>query len=194
MGTTDIKNFYQGPIMLEDPLTCQESLDVLISDRAGITKTYEAVTDYCGFAEIEAGKTMGLFPYGKPNDNIPPLYEQYGEHRLSSRAMFVPNYPNGAFVNSGLYSELQSYDTDNEVIQNVNHVRPDLTKLQNRRDMAYAVQTQSQEEMVRLIRKAIDTTGCTNVVVSGGYGLNCVANYHYLEACLLYTSPSPRDS
>jgi carbamoyltransferase len=199
MGTTDIKTFYQGPIMLEDPLTGQESLEVLISDRAGITKTYEAVTDYCGFAEIEAGKTMGLFPYGKPNDNIPPLYEQYGENRLSSRSMFVPNYPNGAFVNNGLYSALQSFDDDPDVIQNVNHMRPDLTKLQNRRDMAYAVQTQSQEEMVNIIRKAVDSTGCNNVVISGGYGLNCVANYHYLEALKdqdinIYVEPVSNDA
>lgn len=36
-----------------------------LSDRAGIVKTYEAVTEYCGFSSIEAGKTMGLFPYGE---------------------------------------------------------------------------------------------------------------------------------
>ena len=35
----------------------------LFTDRAGIVKVYEAVTQYCGFKmPIEAGKTMGLFP------------------------------------------------------------------------------------------------------------------------------------
>ena len=41
-----------------------------IGDHAGIVKVYEAVTKYCGFIEIEAGKTMGLFPYGKENNQI----------------------------------------------------------------------------------------------------------------------------
>ena len=40
----------------------------------GIVKAYEAVTQYCGFHAIEAGKTMGLFPYGKPNEKIPVSY------------------------------------------------------------------------------------------------------------------------
>ena len=41
--------------------------EAMISDRGGITKAYEAVTTYCGWAPIEAGKTMGLFPYGNSN-------------------------------------------------------------------------------------------------------------------------------
>ena len=32
-----------------------------------------------------------------------------------------------------------------------------------------------------LIRKVVDMTGQTNVVLTGGYALNCVANYWYLE-------------
>ena len=45
-------------------------LELVLDDAAGIVKAYEAVTQYCGFV-IEAGKTMGLFSYGKKNDNIP---------------------------------------------------------------------------------------------------------------------------
>ena len=52
--------------------------DVIIDDGAGIVKAYEAVTQYCGFTAIEAGKTMGLSPYGKPNKNIPPIYQNAG--------------------------------------------------------------------------------------------------------------------
>ena len=42
----------------------------------GIVKAYEAVTQYCGFHAIEAGKTMGLFPYGKPNEKIPLSFQR----------------------------------------------------------------------------------------------------------------------
>lgn len=150
--------------------------ELVLDDSAGITKAYEAVTQYCGWQPIEAGKTMGLFPYGEANDKIPPIYSNGGggKWHTTDRNLIIPTYPNGARVNEGRYAELE---TPVEVYEN----DEDVTLLQNRRDMAYAVQTQSQAEVLRLIRKAVATTGITNVVLSGGYGLNCVANYWYLE-------------
>ena len=151
--------------------------ELILDDSAGITKAYEAVTQYCGWQPIEAGKTMGLFPYGGPNDKIPPIYSDGngGKWRTTDRNLIIPTYPNGAEVNEGRYAELT---TPHDVIIN----GEDVTLLQNRRDLAYAVQTQSQAEVVRLIRKAVEMSGIKNVVLSGGYGLNCVANYHYLDA------------
>jgi carbamoyltransferase len=151
--------------------------ELILDDSAGITKAYEAVTQYCGWQPIEAGKTMGLFPYGGPNDKIPPIYSDGngGSWRTTDRNFIIPTYPNGAEVNAGRYAELA---TPQHVMEN----NEDVTLLQNRRDLAYAVQTQSQAEVVRLIRKAVEMSGINNVVLSGGYGLNCVANYHYLDA------------
>lgn len=153
-----------------------ETHELVIDDTAGITKAYEAVTQYCGWSPIEAGKTMGLFPYGKPNDKIPPIYTDGngGKWRTADRNLIIPTYPNGAKVNDGRYAELETPD---QVYQD----KQDITKLQNRRDMAYAIQTQSQEEALRVIIKAVTETGIKNVVFSGGYGLNCVANYFYLS-------------
>jgi carbamoyltransferase len=145
------------------------SHEALITDRAGITKVYEAVTEYCGWSSIEAGKTMGLFPYGKPNNNIPKLFDDSTIFPLANRNLIVPTYPNGAKVNAMLFSELMSANGE------------DITQLDNRRDLAYACQTQTQEQVVRLIRMASEKTGHKKVVISGGYGLNCVANYYYLD-------------
>lgn len=148
--------------------------ECLIDDSAGIVKAYEAVTAYCGFNFIEAGKTMGLFPYGEPNDKIPRIYNDGngGKWSTADRNVIIPTYPNGAEVNENRYEELETPpDVDPR----------SLSHFQNRRDLAYAVQTQSQEEVLRLIRKAVKDTGIKNVVLSGGYGLNCVANYWYLE-------------
>ena len=161
--------------------------EVIISDHAGITKVYEAVTEYCGFSSIEAGKTMGLFPYGKPNDAIPNLFTDTGIHSVSDRNVIIPNYPNGAIVNAGMFPELSDSNSS------------DLTKLQNRRDLAYACQTQTQAEVVKVIRKAVADTGRKQVVLSGGFGLNCVANYHYLDALKddgieLYVEPVSNDA
>ena len=141
-----------------------------ITDKAGIVKAYEAVTEYCGWSSIEAGKTMGLFPYGSENDNIPPLFEANDNPvPTTNRNLILPRYPNGAVVNQNMYNYLNNNESE------------DVTLLQNRRDLAYAVQTQTQKAVADLIRHAVEISGCKNVVISGGYGLNCVANYYYLE-------------
>ena len=146
--------------------------ELILDESAGITKAYEAVTQYCGWPPIEAGKTMGLFPYGLPNNKIPKIYTDGGggSWKTADRNVIVPTYPNGAVVNEGRYDYLYT-PSDCE----------DLTLLENRRDMAYAIQVESQQMVIDLIRKAVEMTGNNNVVLSGGYGLNCVANYWYLE-------------
>ncbi len=49
----------------------------------------------------------------------------------------------------------------------------------SREDLSYTVQHISQNYCLDLIKKSIEKTGCKNVTFSGGYGLNCVANYFY---------------
>lgn len=159
--------------------------EALISDRAGIVKVYEAVTEYCGWSSIEAGKTMGLFPYGVDNPAIPKLFETDSIVPLSNRNLIVPTYPNGARVNAELFEALKTDESCvvEEECSDCSCTPPqDVTLLQNRRDLAYACQTQTQDQVVALIRKAAQMSGKKRVVISGGYGLNCVANYHYLDA------------
>ena len=157
------------------------------SGHAGITKVYEAVTEYCGFQAIEAGKTMGLFPYGKPNDKIPNLFTKKTTFPTSDRNVIIPRYPNGAMVNAPMFSELDSLPDDN-----------DPTTLQNRRDLAYACQTQTQEMALDAIISACKLSNKKKVVFSGGYALNCVANYYFLdklneEGIELYVEPISND-
>jgi len=165
--------------------------EFILDESAGITKAYEAVTQYCGWSPIEAGKTMGLFPYGKPNDNIPPIYSDYNGSaawKTSNRDVIVPTYPNGAVVNEGRFKFLKTSEDPG-----------DLTLLENRRDMAYAIQIESQSMVLDLIRKSVELSGNKNVVLSGGYGLNCVANYWYLdqlkeEGINLFVEPVSNDA
>ena len=150
--------------------------EFILDDSAGIVKAYEAVTQYCGWAPIEAGKTMGLFPYGQQNLKIPDIYTDYdgmSDWTTTNRDLIVPTYPNGAVVNQGRFTELRNPPDLKKT--------DDLTQLQSRRDMAYAIQTESEQMVLDLIRKAVKMSGEKNVVLSGGYGLNCVANYWYLE-------------
>ena len=163
--------------------------EALLTDRAGIVKVYEGVTEYCGFSAIEAGKTMGLFPYGKPNDQIPPLFDESGSFPLSNRNLIVPKYPMSSIVNMNLFSSLEDLPQEGQ----------DVTEMQSRRDLAYAIQTQSQEQVLKLIRLAVEKSGKKQVVLSGGYGLNCVANYYYLqylkdEGIEFYVEPISNDA
>ncbi len=160
----------------------------VLSPNAGIVKAYEAATIYNGFQAIEAGKTMGLFPYGKPNDNIPSIFSTDTTIPTVNRNLIIPTYPNAAYVNYPAYSELAFTPGEHEKY-------PDL---QNRKDLSYAIQTETQEQVLNLIKSAVEFSGQKNVVLSGGYGLNCVANYHYLdklseEGINLYVEPCSND-
>ena len=42
-----------------------------------------------------------------PNDKFPKLFEEGAVYPLTNRNIVVPNYPNGAFINAGLYDELK---------------------------------------------------------------------------------------
>lgn len=165
-----------------------ETFMSLVSGHAGITKVYEAVTEYCGFQAIEAGKTMGLFPYGKANSNIPKLFNSNGKFPLSDKNLFIPTYPNSAVVNKDNYKELiEEFEYNGDV-----------THLQNRRDLAYACQMETQDQALNVIISAVKLAECNKVVLSGGYGLNCVANYYYLTklnelGIELYVEPISND-
>jgi len=185
--------------------------EVIINDKAGIVKAYEAVTRFCGFDSIEAGKTMGLFPYGEPN-KAPKIYGKFG----GNKDLFNNTYPNGAFVNeeefpelddrvlkySDIYASMKDPEDKWEQIR-INKLldeadKEDVTLLPSRRNMAYNVQTESQEEVLKLIKMSIERTGNKNIVISGGYGLNCVANYYYLkhlpDDVKIYVEPVSNDA
>ncbi len=141
--------------------------NIFLTEYPGHTKMYEAVTKYCGFPAIEAGKTMGLAPYGKPNDEIPSFFN--GE--WGNRNLIIPTYPNAAEINVDRYKIFKD-----DVKK---HKEGEYTDLQ--KDLAYKIQEQSSDRMCDLIQKAVDLTGEKNICISGGYGLNCVANYKYWE-------------
>jgi carbamoyltransferase len=137
--------------------------DVIFSDHCGITKCYEAMTEFCGFSFIEAGKAMGLAPYGKENKDIPQIFLGAEARHLSNRNLFTPNYPNGAYIDKVLFPALMN------------------DSLETRMDLAYAVQHACEEQIIRLILDAVKRTGEKNIVIAGGFGLNCVGNYEYLK-------------
>ena len=141
-----------------------------VTEHPGFTKTYEAITQFCGFPAIEAGKLMGLAPYGKPNKDLPRLIDDNNE--WIDRQVILPTYPNAAQLN------FQKYDI---IREDFDTWEGDGSYTDIQKDLAYAVQEQTSDGMCKLIEKAHETTGETNIVICGGYGLNCVANYKYAK-------------
>jgi carbamoyltransferase len=122
--------------------------NLVIENSVNITKLYESLTVYLGWSEFEAGKTMGLSSYGKNNPLIPTLFKEGRGDK-----------------------NLFSLDNDQgKILYNFSKF--------NLKDLAYKLQTESQELVGDLVQKAIDLTGENNICISGGYGLNCVANYY----------------
>ena len=145
--------------------------DIILTEFPGIVKEYEAITRYCGFNSIEAGKTMGLSPYGQPNSDIPPMFV----NGFGNRNLFKPNYPNGAYVVEDRYKIIR----DDYHAHNAEVDTGEYTQVQ--KDLAYAIQKESEDQMCALIQKAHEMTGEKNIVICGGYGLNCVANYKFKQ-------------
>ena len=180
-----------------------ENHEIIATHKAGIVKTYEAVTEYCGFPAIEAGKTMGLSPYGQECDYIPPLFNKCGilPVKLADSNVFTPMYPNGAIQNLWYEPEINERTTNCEDVDEDDPANAHIPKpyeAQSRKNFAWRVQNDTQEAVLELIRKAVKDSGNKNVVVSGGYGLNCVANYWYLdqlkdEGINLYVEPVSND-
>ena len=140
-------------------------------DSVTITKAYEAVSNYLGFGYIEAGKTMGLAPYGKYDANLPNFFIE----GKGNKNLLKPLYPAGALIDEARFAYLRRTQDPKEWHHDFSKVR-DIDK-----NLAWHIQKESQEMVGDLIEFASKKTGEKNVVIAGGYGLNCVANYYYLE-------------
>jgi len=140
-------------------------------DAVTIVKAYEAVSHYLGFGFIEAGKTMGLAPYGKMDENIPPLFVG----NRGSKDIFLPNYPAGAFIDQARIPYFRQLNDPKEW-----HTDPELlTDVE--KNLAWRIQQETQTLVGMLIDSAVKSLDIKNVVIAGGYGLNCVANYFYTK-------------
>jgi carbamoyltransferase len=142
--------------------------EIKASSCYGITKVYESATTFIGQAILENGKTMGLAAYGQENDQFPKLFLDDG----------TPMDP--------LFTHIQARDGDSPAVINrdfiakmTKTVTPEKHKLYA--DYAYQVQKQTQEEVAKIIKSAVDKTEIKNVCISGGYGLNVVANGYYIS-------------
>jgi carbamoyltransferase len=147
-----------------------DNINIEISTGHGIVKSYEAVTDYLGFDAIEAGKTMGLSSYGKFSPSI-----KIDNGKYSNLKFIKPSFPARNIIITDFNPIAQRYEKDKDW-----HTNPELVG-EYRKDIAYAVQKSSERRVIDLIEKTIELTKKKKIVMAGGYGLNCVANYEFVK-------------
>lgn len=148
---------------------------VFISTSVGEGLAFQATCEQMGFDAMDGGKVMGLSSYGKPNENIPPIYVD-------------------GLINQSLFN----YD----VLDNFNDVGSLNFKFNNdfqlQADFAYALQTSVEENVISEILELLEITGQKNLCLSGGLFLNCVMNYKLLKRLPkdvnLYVEPNAGDA
>ena len=141
----------------------------------GITGKYGIISERCGIADIDNGKTMGLSAYGKKDINI--------KYELINNNMPAVN-------------EKMRYSLSNDPEFRDNF----LIKMSNKyshEDMASFAQKESNRKILNIV-KDIDFDKCSNLCFTGGHAHNCLTNYNIRQSLSeninFYVDPIPDDS
>lgn len=121
---------------------------------------YDIAAILIGYTHNDCGKAMGLSSYGSPNKLFENLFLEKN------------TFNNSFFKNSS--QEIKHFLTN--PIEKIT-----IDNYQLYADFCYEVQQQTQKAVGDLIEDSIIRTGIKKVCISGGYGMNIVANYYYLQ-------------
>jgi carbamoyltransferase len=109
---------------------------------------------------VEVGKYMGLSSYGILDDDEEWINYVEGNPIFNTRCV-------NRIVEHGKVNIKWSSHTK---------------EFQRHANIAKKVQHETKVYTIKLIRKALDRAKTSNIVLSGGYFLNCVNNYEYIKA------------
>ena len=141
-----------------------------------LSQIYETITMHLGWNRDEAGKTMGLSPYGKYNPNLPNLFK---DNKGNSKVFYRSEEKNTYLSNqSSTFIDTEA-NPQLKLKTNPKKWHYDESKITNlEKDLAWKVQNDTQQLVGDYIEKAIKKTDLKQVCCSGGYFLNCVTNYY----------------
>lgn len=123
---------------------------------------YAKFTKYLGFKPLsDEWKVMGLAPYGK---NGIDLKEFITNEEVPYKVHWKKFFGKGLTDVSGIEKILGPKRNENEEIS------------EKFKDIAFAVQKETEKAMLNLAKYAVQKTGCKNLCLAGGVALNCKAN------------------
>lgn len=133
-----------------------------------VGKVWETVTDWLGWRPTrDEGKVMGLAPYGSAR-----FVERFA-------SVLAPRNDGTFHQDLGWFA----YQTGAPRLFSERFVRAfgapraaDGAILDHHRDVAFALQRQTEEVVLALARRLRSDTECAQLVMAGGVALNCVAN------------------
>ena len=133
------------------------------SSSYNVTKVYESATSSIHQHPLENGKTMGLAAHGEDSK--------------------YPNFFSGFIPKDRYFTHKQTEFSENDKCVVLKGFDKDFSKedYKEHADLAHQVQKQTQEVVLKLIKKFVDKTQVKNVCITGGYGLNVVSNSYYKE-------------
>ncbi len=158
---------------------------------------YSAFTYFLGF-KINSGeyKLMGLAPYGNINDEQTQKFIQI----IKSKLISIKD--DGSFrLNDNYFKYAYSLRTISdrkwENLFGISKLNPDSIPSKAHCNLALAIQTVTEEVVIKLAREAKRITGSDYLCMSGGVALNCVANGKLLKENLfkeIYVQPASGDA
>ena len=158
---------------------------------------YSAFTTYLGF-KVNSGeyKLMGLAPYGNSNSEKTKTYIS----KIKSNIVSLKK--DGSFqLNLDYFKFTYSNRTCNAKkwfkLFGIKQRREGDDLTQDYFDLAYAIQTVTEELILCLVKSAKKITGMDNLCLAGGVALNCVANGVIQRAGIfneIYIQPAAGDS
>lgn len=136
----------------------------------GIGRTYESFTNFLGWIDQEAGKTMGLSAFGELEKNRVKLFSIDKDFQIISALNH--KYEKGA---------------KDFIRQNGLDFGSPFQKDKNNRSASGAayIQKETEEIILTLINKLILKTSQKNLCLSGGVALNCNINSRILESNII---------
>lgn len=144
---------------------------------------YQKCTTYLGYQPLgDEWKVMGLAAYGAPGVDL--------RHFIDTRDVFPYQ------VHAERFRGTRAADV-HPLVRAFGPPATEQTVFEQRyRDIAFALQQETERGMLNLVRLAVEKTGCHQLCLAGGVALNCVANGKILTAGLvddLFIQPAAGD-
>lgn len=159
------KNFFSANYKKRNLNKVVNGCQYICKSSYGMGNLYDSTALLIGQTVNDCGKSMGLSSYGEEIED----FDDYFSHKDSDLLVSTSK------INWSKYYEIISNTVPGSI---------EITKENYKfySDYCYQIQIQTQEALIRLIKKGISETGIKNVCISGGYGMNIIANYHAIKS------------